>query len=134
MASVNKIHLMGNVGADPEVRYTAAGKSIANVTLATSHKKKDKSTGEVTETVEWHYLAFFDKLAEIVGEHVVKGSLIYVEGQVKYGKYVNKNGVEVKTTTINCNEMTLIKRPENREKPQKYEGLPQDDDDSSIPF
>ena len=134
MASVCKVHLVGNVGKDPEVRFSAAGKPVANATLATSSRRKDKS-GEMIETTEWHRLTFFDKLAEIVGEYVKKGSLIYVEGTIKYEKYVNKSGVEVNATTIICNEMTILKRPENKEKPEKYEGLPKlEDDDSDIPF
>lgn len=131
MASVCKVHLIGNIGKDPEVRYSAAGKPIANASLATtSRRKKD---GEMVETTEWHKLIFFDKLAEIVGQHVTKGSMIYVEGTIKYEKYINKTGVEVNTTQIVCDEMTILKRPENKEKP-KYEGLPQLDDDESIPF
>lgn len=132
MASVCTVHLIGNIGKDPEVRFSAAGKPIANASLATtSRRKKD---GEMVETTEWHKLVFFDKLAEIVGEHVTKGSMIYVEGTIKYEKFINKNGVEVNTTQIVCDEMTILKRSENKEKP-KYEGLPQlEDDDSSIPF
>ena len=131
MASVCTVHLIGNIGKDPEVRYSAAGKPIANASLATtSRRKKD---GEMVETTEWHKLVFFDKLAEIVGQHVTKGSMIYVEGTIKYEKFINKNGVEVNTTQIVCDEMTILKRPENKEKP-KYEGLPQLDDDESIPF
>ena len=129
MASVCTVHLIGNIGKDPEVRYSAAGKPIANASLATtSRRKKD---GEMIETTEWHKLVFFDKLAEIVGEHVTKGSMIYVEGTIKYEKYINKNGVEVNTTQIVCDEMTILKRPD-KEKPVKYEGLPKDEDD--VPF
>lgn len=130
MASVCTVHLIGNIGKDPEVRYSAAGKPITNASLATtSRRKKD---GEMVETTEWHKLVFFDKLAEIVGEHVTKGSMIYVEGTIKYEKFINKNGVEVNTTQIVCDEMTILKRPENKEKPVKYEGLPKDEDD--VPF
>lgn len=131
MASVNKIHLIGNVGKDPEVRYSSSGKAVANLTLATSFKKKGQN-GETIDVVDWHRLSFFDKLAEIVGEYVKKGALIYVEGSVKYGKFVNKDGIEVQTTTINCHEMTLLRRPEVKEQKPKYEGLPMDDED--IPF
>ena len=131
MASVCKVHLVGNIGKDPEVRFSAAGKPVANATLATSSRRKDKS-GEMIETTEWHRLTFFDKLAEIVGEYVKKGALIYVEGSVKYGKFVNKDGIEVQTTTINCHEMTLLRRPEVKEQKPKYEGLPMDDEE--IPF
>lgn len=130
MASVCTVHLIGNIGKDPEVRYSAAGKPIANASLATtSRRKKD---GEMVETTEWHKLVFFDKLAEIVGEHVSKGSLVYVEGTIKYEKYINKNGVEVNTTQIVCDEMTILKRPD-KEKPVKYEGLPKDEDED-VPF
>lgn len=130
MASVCTVHLIGNIGKDPEVRYSAAGKPIANASLATtSRRKKD---GEMVETTEWHKLVFFDKLAEIVGEHVTKGSMIYVEGTIKYEKYINKNGVEVNTTQIVCDEMTILKRPD-KEKPVKYEGLPKDEDED-VPF
>lgn len=132
MASVCKVHLVGNVGKDPEVRFSAAGKPVANATLATSSRRKDKQ-GEMVETTEWHRLTFFDKLAEIVGEYVKKGSMIYVEGTIKYEKYVNKSGVEVNTTTIICSEMTILKRPENKQ--EKYEGLPKlEDDESDVPF
>lgn len=130
MASVCTVHLVGNIGKDPEVRYSAAGKPIANASLATtSRRKKD---GEMVETTEWHKLVFFDKLAEIVGEHVTKGSMIYVEGTIKYEKYINKTGVEVNTTQIVCDEMTILKRPD-KEKPVKYEGLPKDEDED-VPF
>lgn len=132
MASVCKVHLVGNIGKDPEVRYSAAGKPIANASLATTSKRKNKE-GEMIETTEWHKLTFFDKLAEIVGEYVKKGSLIYVEGTIKYEKFINKNGVEVNTTQIICNEMTILKRSENKEKPEHYQGLPKLDDDD-LPF
>lgn len=132
MASVCKVHLVGNIGKDPEVRYSAAGKPIANASLATTSKRKNKE-GEMIETTEWHKLTFFDKLAEIVGEYVKKGSLIYVEGTIKYEKFINKNGVEVNTTQIICNEMTILKRAENKEKPEHYQGLPKLDDDD-LPF
>ena len=134
MASVCKVHLIGNIGKDPELRFSAAGKPIANASLATSSRRKNKQ-GEMIETTEWHNLTFFDKLAEIVGEYVKKGSQVYVEGTIKYEKYINKNGAEVNTTAIICHEMTILKRPEVKEKPEQYKGLPQlEDDDSSIPF
>jgi len=135
MASVCKVHLVGNVGQDPEVRYSAAGKPIANATLATTSRRKDKN-GDLIESTEWHRLTFFDKLADIVGQYMKKGALVYVEGTIKYEKYLNKKGVEINSTSIICSEMTILKRPENKEKPEKYEGLPQleDDDSSDIPF
>lgn len=139
MASVNKVHLIGIAGRDPEVRYSASGKAIANMSIATSQKRKDKQTGESIEDTQWHRLKFFDKLAEIVGEYVKKGMTIYVEGQIKYGKFTNKDGMEVSTVDIVCNEMTILSRPKDQndqptEKP-KAKTKPQfEDDDSEIPF
>jgi single-strand DNA-binding protein len=84
MASVNKVILVGNCGRDPEVRYMADGKAVANISIATSSRRKEKD-GNVTEDTQWHRVTFYDKLAEIVGEYVKKGKLIYVEGRLKYG-------------------------------------------------
>lgn len=138
MASVNKVHLIGICGRDPEVRYSAAGKAIANLSLATSQKRKDKQTGEYIEDTQWHRLKFFDKLAEIVGEYVKKGSTIYVEGQIKYGKFTNKDGMEISTVDIVCSEMTILSRPKEQqaEKPnqQSQQSSGFDDMDDQIPF
>lgn len=138
MASVNKCHLIGVCGRDPEVRYSAAGKAIANLSLATSQKRKDKQTGEPIEDTQWHRLKFFDKLAEIVGEYVKKGSTIYVEGQIKYGKFTNKDGMEISTVDIVCSEMTILSRPKEQqaEKPnqQSQQSSGFDDMDDQIPF
>ncbi len=108
MASVNKVILMGNCGRDPEVRYLPSGAAVATVTLATSSKRKDKATGEMVEDTQWHRLNFFDRLAEICGEYVKKGSQIYVEGRLKYGKYTDKDGVERNTVDITVSEMQLL--------------------------
>ena len=137
MASVNKTILIGAVGRDPEVRYSQSGKAIANLSIATSQKRKDKQTGEYVEDTQWHRLKFFDKLAEIVGEYVKKGSTIYVEGQIKYGKFTNKDGMEISTVDIVCNEMTILSRSKDQkdqaaEKPKQ--ASPEFDDDDSIPF
>jgi single-strand DNA-binding protein len=108
MASVNKVILMGNCGRDPEVRYLPSGSAVATVTLATSTRRKDKATGEMVEETQWHRLNFFDRLAEICGEYVKKGTQIYVEGRLRYGKYTDKDGVERQTTDITVNEMQLL--------------------------
>ncbi len=108
MASVNKVILMGNCGRDPEVRYLPSGSAVATVTLATSTRRKDKATGEMVEETQWHRLNFFDRLAEICGEYVKKGSQIYVEGRLRYGKYTDKDGVERQTTDITVSEMQLL--------------------------
>ena len=108
MASVNKVILLGNCGRDPEVRYLASGMAAASVTIATSSKRKDKTSGEYIEETQWHRLQAFDKLAEIFGKYVKKGTQVYVEGRLKYGKYADKDGVERQTTDIVVAEMQLL--------------------------
>ena len=132
MASVNKVILVGSCGQDCEVRFTASGKQVANVSIATSAKRKNQQ-GEKVEETTWHKLIFFDKLAEIAGQFLTKGTMIYVEGQIKHDKYVDKNGQERQSTNVICQEMTVLKRGQERDKiPQ---GAPKDEDiDSEIPF
>jgi single-strand DNA-binding protein len=108
MASVNKVILIGNCGRDPEIRYLPSGQAVANVSIATSSKRKDKNTGESIEETQWHRVTFFDRLAEIAGEYVKKGRPIYVEGRLKYGKFTNKDGVEQNTCDIIATEMQLL--------------------------
>lgn len=107
MASVNKVILLGNCGRDPEVRYLPSGMAIANISIATSSKRKDKNTGETIEETQWHRVQFFDKLAGIVGEYVRKGSQIYIEGRLKYGSY-EKDGVKHNTCDIVADSMQLL--------------------------
>ncbi|MBI2768293.1 MAG: single-stranded DNA-binding protein [Burkholderiales bacterium] len=108
MASVNKVILVGNCGRDPEIRYLPSGQAVANVSVATTSKRKDKSSGETVEETQWHRVTFFDRLAEIVGEYVKKGRPIYVEGRLVYRKYTNKDGVEQNATDIIATEMQLL--------------------------
>lgn len=108
MASVNKVILIGNCGRDPEVRYLPSGQAVANVSIATTSKRKDKNSGEMVEETQWHRVTFFDRLAEIVGEYVKKGRPIYVEGRLTYRKYTNKDGVEQNATDIIATEMQLL--------------------------
>lgn len=108
MASVNKVILVGNCGRDPEIRYLPSGAAVANVTLATSSKRKDKSSGETVEDTQWHRITFYDRLAEIAGEYVKKGRPIYVEGRLKYGKYTGQDGVEKNTVDIIATELQLL--------------------------
>ena len=113
---VNKALLIGNLGADPEVRYTPNGSAVANVTLATSSAWRDKTSGELQERTEWHRIVFFNRLAEIVGEYLHKGSKIYIEGSLRTRKWQDKSGVERYTTEIIANEMQILEsRRENRE-------------------
>ena len=108
MASVNKVILVGNCGRDPEIRYLPSGQAVANVSVATSTRRKDKNTGESIESTEWHRVTFYDRLAEIAGEYVKKGRPIYVEGRLKYGKYTDQSGVEKNTVDIVATELQLL--------------------------
>lgn len=108
MASINKVILIGNLGRDPEVRYTPNGAAICNVTIATSRNWKDKTSGEKVEETEWHRVVFYDRLAEIAGEYLKKGRSIYVEGRLKTRKWQDKEGVDKYTTEIVANEMQML--------------------------
>lgn len=105
---VNKAILIGNLGQDPEVRYTPNGNAVANVALATSTTWRDKQTGELQERTEWHRISFFNRLAEIVGEYLRKGSKIYIEGSLRTRKWQDKNGIDRYTTEIIANEMHIL--------------------------
>ncbi len=107
MASVNKVILIGNLGADPETRYLPSGDAVANIRIATTDVWKDKS-GEKQEHTEWHRIAFFGKLAESAGEYLKKGSPVYVEGRIRTGKWQDKEGKDRYTTEIVVNEMTML--------------------------
>ena len=107
MASVNKVTLLGNVGKDPEIRYAPSGSAVCSVSIATTRKWKDKS-GEKKEETDWHRVVFYERLAEIAGEYLKKGSPVYIEGRLKYGKYTDKDGVERYTTDIVVSEMQLL--------------------------
>ncbi|MCF8178353.1 MAG: single-stranded DNA-binding protein [Sulfuritalea sp.] len=108
MASVNKVILVGNLGRDPEVRYTPNGDSITNITIATTDSWKDKATGEKKEATEWHRVVFFGKLAEIAGQYLKKGRQVYVEGALRTRKWTDKEGQDRYTTEIVANEMKML--------------------------
>ena len=108
MASLNKCLLIGNLGKDPEVKYTASGEAICNLTIATSESWKDKVSGEKKELVEWHRISFFGKLAEICGQYLKKGSQVYVEGSIRTRKWTDKEGQERYTTEIKGEEMKML--------------------------
>jgi len=108
MASVNKVIIMGNCGRDPEVRYLTSGQAVANVSIATTSRRKDKSSGEVIEDTQWHRVTFYERLAEIAGEYLKKGKPVYIEGRLKYGKYTDKDGTEKNTCDIVATEMQLL--------------------------
>ena len=109
MASVNKVILIGNCGRDPEIRYLPSGQAVANVSIATTSRRKDRTSGETVEDTQWHRVTFYDRLAEIAGEYVKKGRPIYVEGRLKYGTYTDKTtGVEKNTVDIIATELQLL--------------------------
>jgi len=136
MASVNKVIIVGNLGKDPETRYTQGGDAIASITVATTDKWKDKATGEQKEATEWHRIAFFGKLAEIAGQYLKKGSQVYVEGKLKTRKYTDKDGVEKYSTEITADQLQMLgSRPQEsapaKPQPKKVAAdVPYDD----IPF
>ena len=143
MASVNKIHLLGFAGRDPETRYLPSGGAVTNLSLATSYKRKDKATGEYTDEVSWHRITFFERLAEIAGEYVKKGSPIYVEGRLTYRKYTDKDGIEKTSTDIIASELQLLgnksegqapRAPAEQKPAPKVPASGFDDFDDAIPF
>jgi len=105
---INKVILIGNLGKDPEVRYMPSGSAVTNVTVATSESWKDKQSGEKQERTEWHNVVFFNRLAEIAGEYLKKGSKVYVEGSLRTRKWQDKNGQDRYTTEIVANEMQML--------------------------
>ena len=105
---INKVILVGNLGGDPETRYTASGAAITNITLATSESWRDKQTGENQERTEWHRVVFFNRLAEIAGEYLRKGRQVYVEGSLRTRKWQDQNGQDRWTTEIVANEMQML--------------------------
>lgn len=105
---VNKVILIGNLGADPEVRFMPSGGAVANIRIATSETWKDKQTGENQERTEWHSVVFFNRLAEIAGEYLKKGSKVYVEGALRTRKWQDKNGQDRYTTEIVAAEMQML--------------------------
>jgi len=106
---INKVILIGNLGADPEVRYMPNGNAVSNISVATSDSWKDKETGEQQERTEWHRVVFFSRLAEIAGEYLKKGSKIYIEGSLRTRKWQDKNtGQDRYTTEIVANEMQML--------------------------
>jgi single-strand DNA-binding protein len=105
---INKVILVGNLGADPETRYTASGAAITSIRIATSESWTDKTSGEKQERTEWHSITFFGKLAEIAGEYLRKGSQVYVEGRLQTDKWQDKDGNDRYTTKVIANDMQML--------------------------
>lgn len=144
---VNKVILIGNLGNDPEVRYTPNGNAVTNISIATSESWRDKQSGELQDRTEWHRVVFFNRLAEIVGEYLHKGSKVYVEGSLRTRKWQDKTGNDKYTTEIIANEMHILDSRNSgssqiSEHGSKQESNPEDMDiahdtenfDDDIPF
>ena len=108
MASVNKVIIVGNLGRDPEMRSFPSGDQVANVTVATTDKWKDKQSSEMKEATEWHRVVFNGRLAEIVGQYLRKGSQVYVEGQLRTRKWADKDGADRYSTEIRADQMQML--------------------------
>lgn len=105
---INKVIIVGNCGQDPDTKYSAGGAAITNISVATSESWKDKQTGQTTEKTEWHRVVFFNRLAEIAGEYLRKGSKVYIEGKLQTRKWQDQGGQERYTTEIIANEMQML--------------------------
>lgn len=127
---INKVILIGNLGRDPETRYTQSGSAITNVALATSESWKDRQTGEQQERTEWHRVVFFNRLAEIAGEYLKKGSKVYVEGSLRTRKWQDQSGQDRYSTEIVANEMQML---DGRSGGGMGGGFPDDNEYSSRP-
>lgn len=134
---LNKAQIIGRVGRDPEVRYLTSGDAVVNISLATTERWKDKSSGETKEATEWHRVNLFGRLAEIAGQYVQQGSLIYIEGKIKTRKWKDKDGTEKYTTEIFGESLKLLSSKQGTQ-PRAAEPKPSgsgfDDMDDSIPF
>ena len=136
MASINKVIIVGNLGKDPEVRYTTDNNAIANVSIATTDRYKDKTTGEQKEITEWHRVVFFNRLGEIAAEYLKKGSQVYIEGKLRTRKWTDKDGAEKYTTEIIADQLQMLggRTSEATNAPPAPKAKPADDLDDDIPF
>lgn len=137
MASLNRTTLIGNLGADPLLRYMPDGSPVATISVATTEKWKDRVTGDVKEETEWHRIVFFKKLAETVAEYLKSGSQVYVEGKLRTRKWTDKDGIERYTTEIVANAMQMLgKKSEStvQRAPSDEVPLPAAIEDDEIPF
>ena len=119
MASVNKAIIVGNLGRDPEMRTFPSGDKVTNVTIATTDKWKDKQSGEMKEHTEWHRVMFNGRLAEIAGEYLRKGSMVYVEGSIRTRKWTDQQGVEKYSTEIRADSLQMLSRREGGDQQQR---------------
>ena len=150
MAGINKVIIVGNLGNDPEIRTMPNGEQVANITVATSESWKDKNTGERKETVEWHRIVLYRRLAEIAGQYLTKGSQVYIEGRLKTRKWQDNNGQDRYTTEIQGDNLQMLggrnqdaaqnQPPKQQDKQQKAQSKSQQSEpsvdafDDNIPF
>lgn len=150
MAGINKVIIVGNLGNDPEIRTMPNGEQVANITVATSESWKDKNTGERKETVEWHRIVLYRRLAEIAGQYLTKGSQVYIEGRLKTRKWQDNNGQDRYTTEIQGDNLQMLggrnqdaaqnHPPKQQDKQQKAQSKSQQSEpsvdafDDNIPF
>ena len=125
MASVNKVIIVGNLGADPETRYAPSGDAICNIRVATTDTWKDKATGEKKEATEWHRISFYGRLAEIAGQYLKKGSQVYVEGSLRTRKWQDKDGKDQYTTEIRADEMKMLGGRRDGDSAPRQQAAPQ---------
>lgn len=121
MASLNKVMLIGNLGKDPEMRYLPSGEAVANFSVATTDKFKDKN-GDMQEATEWHRVSFFGRIAEVCGQYLKKGSPVYVEGSIRTRKYTGKDGTEKYATEIRGDRMQMLGGRSGGSAPMESEG------------
>jgi len=153
-SALNKVQIIGNLGNDPETRYMPSGDAVTNISVATTEKWKDKNSGEMKEATEWHRVAFFGKLAEIVGQYLRKGSKVYVEGSLRTRKYQAQDGTDRYSTEIRADNMLMLDgKPaggndnsqqqrqaapagggQQRRQPQRAQDNGFEDDSDDIPF
>ena len=124
MASVNKVIIVGNLGADPETRYLPSGEAVTNIRVATTDRWKDKQSGEMKEATEWHRIAFFGRLATIAGEYLKKGSQVYVEGSLRTRKWQDKDGQDRYSTEVRGDVMQMLGRREGSGEPREAAAEP----------
>lgn len=126
MASVNKTIHIGNLGADPETRYTTSGDAVTSIRIACTESWTDKNSGEKRESTEWVSITFYRKLAEIAGKYLKKGSQVYVEGRLKTDKYTDKNGVEKYSTKVEATELKMLgsKQPADQQSQPQQSNRP----------
>lgn len=132
---LNKVLIIGNLGSDPEIKYTSSGSAVANLSIATSERWKDRNTGEQKEQVEWHRVVLFSRLAEIAEQYLKKGSKVFVEGKLQTRDWEDAEGKKRYTTEVIAREMTMLdSRSGSDNAPQPQSSSPEDNFEEDIPF